>query len=135
MKEIRSKIYLSEGRSVVSESLTYGLYSPWNSSGQNTGVVSLSLLQGIFPTRASNPALPYCRCILYQLSLMRDRGKQKILQNEVTTTLTHQWEKCPAYSELGRRHWQYTNFLKRIFKLNIYISRAPYRAAFKNWNN
>ena len=28
----------------------HGLYSPWNSPGQNTGVGSLSLLQGIFPT-------------------------------------------------------------------------------------
>ena len=27
-----------------------GLYSPWNSPGKNTGVGSLSLLQGIFPT-------------------------------------------------------------------------------------
>ena len=29
----------------------HGLYSPWNSPGQNTGVGSLSLLQGIFWTR------------------------------------------------------------------------------------
>ena len=28
---------------------------PWNSLGQNTGVGSLSLLQGIFPTQRSNP--------------------------------------------------------------------------------
>ena len=28
----------------------------------------LSLLQGIFPTQGSNPGLPYCRRILYQLS-------------------------------------------------------------------
>ena len=27
------------------------LYSPWNSPGQDTGVGSLSLLQGIFPTQ------------------------------------------------------------------------------------
>ena len=40
----------------------HGLYSPWNSPGQNTGVNSLSLLQG------SNPGLPHCRWILYQLS-------------------------------------------------------------------
>ena len=46
----------------------YGLYSPWNSLGQNTGVGSLSLLQGIFPTQGSNPSLPHCRWILYQLS-------------------------------------------------------------------
>ena len=44
------------------------LYSPWNSPGQNTGVGSLSLLQRIFPTQGSNPGLPHCRWILYQLS-------------------------------------------------------------------
>ena len=45
-----------------------GLYSPWNSPGQNTGVGCLSLLQGIFPTQGSNPSLLHCRQILYQLS-------------------------------------------------------------------
>ena len=35
-----------ESQSVVSHSLQpHGLYSPWNSTGQNTGVGSLSLLQ------------------------------------------------------------------------------------------
>ena len=34
------------------------MYSPWNSPGQNTGVGSPSLLQGIFPTQGSNPGLP-----------------------------------------------------------------------------
>ena len=46
----------------------HGLYSPWNSPGQNTGVGNLSLLQGIFPTQGLNLGLPYCRRILYQLS-------------------------------------------------------------------
>ena len=45
-----------------------GLYSPWNSPNQNTGVCSLLLLQGIFPTQGSYPGLPHCRRILYQLS-------------------------------------------------------------------
>ena len=59
----------SESCSVVSDSLqSCGLQSPWNSPGQNTGVGSLSLLQGIFPTQGSNPGLPHCRQILYQLS-------------------------------------------------------------------
>ena len=54
---------------VVSDSLwPQGLYSSWNSLGQNTGVISLSLLQGIFPTQGSDPGLPHCRWILYQLS-------------------------------------------------------------------
>ena len=60
----------SESHSVVSNSLQpNGLYSPWNSLGQNNGVSSLSLLQGIFPTQVSNPGLPHCRWILYRLSL------------------------------------------------------------------
>ena len=53
---------------VVSGSLQPdGLYSPWNSPGQNTGVGSLSLLQGIFPAQGSNPGLQNCSRILYQL--------------------------------------------------------------------
>ena len=46
----------------------HGLYSPWDSPGQNTGVGSLSLLQGIFPTQGLKPGLLHCRWILYQLS-------------------------------------------------------------------
>ena len=59
----------SKSRSVVSNSLwPHRLYSPWDSPGQNAGVHSLSLLQGIFPTQGSNPGLPHCKWILYQLS-------------------------------------------------------------------
>ena len=43
-------------------------WKPWNSPGQNTGVVSLSLLQGIFLTQGLNPGLLHCRQILYHLS-------------------------------------------------------------------
>ena len=57
----------SESCSVMSDSLQpHG--HPWNSLDQNTGVGSLSLLQGIFPTQESNPGLLHCRWILYQLS-------------------------------------------------------------------
>ena len=59
----------SESRSVVSDSVwPRGLHAPWNSPGQNTGVGSLSLLQGIFPTQGLNPGLLHCRQILYLLS-------------------------------------------------------------------
>ena len=50
---------------------SHRLYSLWNSPGspgQNIGVGSLSILQGIFPTQGSNPVLPSCRWILYQLN-------------------------------------------------------------------
>ena len=45
-----------------------------NSPGQNPGVGSLSLLQGIFPTQGLNPGLPHGRQILYQLSHQRNPG-------------------------------------------------------------
>ena len=53
----------------MSDSLwPHGLYSPWNSPGQNTGVGSISLFQRFFPAQGLNLALPHCRRILYQLS-------------------------------------------------------------------
>ena len=67
----------------MSDSLRpHGLYSPWNSPGQNTGVGSLSLLQAIFPTQGLNPGLPHWRWILYQLS---HKGSTRILE----------WVDCP----------------------------------------
>ena len=66
----------SESRSVVSDSLRLrGLYSPWNSPGQNTVVSSLS--QGIFPIQRLNPGLLHWRQILYQLS---HKGSPRILE-------------------------------------------------------
>ena len=55
----------------------HGLYSPWNSPDQNTGMSSLSLLQGIFPNQGWNPGLLYCRQILYHLS---HKGSPRILE-------------------------------------------------------
>ena len=56
---------LSESESRLVDSFQpHGLYS----LGQNTEVGSHSLLQGILPTRGSNPGLPHCRRILYQPS-------------------------------------------------------------------
>ena len=51
--------------------------TPWNSPGQNTGVGSLSFLQGTFPTQGSNLGLPHCRRSLYKLSHM---GSPRILE-------------------------------------------------------
>ena len=71
-------ILWSEVCSVVSDSLQpHELYSPRNSPGQNTGVGSHSRPQAIFPTQGSNPGLPHCRWILYQLS---HKGSPRILE-------------------------------------------------------
>ena len=54
---------------------------PWNSLGKNTGVGSLSLLQGIFPTQGLNPGLLHCRQILYQLSHKGSPMQETLVQS------------------------------------------------------
>ena len=59
------KVGESESGSIVSDSLQpHRLYNPWKSLGQNTGLDSLSLLQGIFPTQGSNPGLLHADSLL-----------------------------------------------------------------------
>ena len=88
----------SESHSVMSDSLRpHGLYSPWNSPGQNIGVGSLSLLQGIFPTQGSHPGLPHCRWILYQLSYQGSPNVQKWGLNEIMGA-----KPTEAHGELSR---------------------------------
>ena len=45
-------------------------FTIWAGKPKNTGVGSLSLLQGIFPTQKSNQRLLHCKQILYQLSYL-----------------------------------------------------------------
>ena len=81
----------SESCSVVSYSLwLHGLYSPLNSPGQNTGVGSLSLPQGIFPTQGWNKSLRHCRKIIYQLSHKGSSQLSESWQNHYI------WEVCSA---------------------------------------
>ena len=68
------------------------LYSPWNSPGQNTGLGGLALLQGIFPTQGSNPGLPHCRWILYQLSHKGGpRGRQLSFSTSLLCSTPSTW--------------------------------------------
>ena len=60
--------------------------TPRNSPGQNSGVGSLCLLQGIFPTQGSNPGVPHCRRILYQLS---HRGSPKHALVDILNSCDH----------------------------------------------
>ena len=60
--------------SYFSECWVLRLCTLWNFPGQKTGVGSLSFLQRIFPTKESNPGLPHCRRILYQLSWVFTRS-------------------------------------------------------------
>ena len=46
--------WVSDSRVMKNESESHSVVSEWSSPGQNTGVGSLSLLQGIFPTQGLN---------------------------------------------------------------------------------
>ena len=64
---------VSESPSVVSDSSRlHGLYTPWHSPGRNTGVGSLSLLQGIFPAQGLNPGLLHCRRLAHEEGIFRN---------------------------------------------------------------
>ena len=76
-KFMSSETLMNQSCSVMSDCLwSHGLYSPWDSPGQNTGVGSLSLLQGIFQTQGLNPGFRHCRQILSRLS---HKGGPRIL--------------------------------------------------------
>ena len=86
----------------MSDSLQpHELYGPWNSPGQNTGVDSCYLLQGIFPTQGSNPGLP---------SLQADSLSAEPLNDEMD---------CKYIAETNGGHTGH-----RISKLNLIVSLA-----------
>ena len=92
--------------------------SPWNSPGQNTGVGSLSLLQGILPTQGSKPGLPHCRQILYQLS---HKGHSGILE----------WVAYPFSSESSRpRNRHGVSCIAGGFFINSAMREAPILVRF-----
>jgi len=69
-------------------------------------VGSLSLLQGIFPTQGSNPGLPHCRQILYQLS------------HQGSPYMISLWSS--GYSQpCGKRAWEF--FLRTERSLGLWI--------------
>ena len=111
--EVYKCLVESESCSVMSYSLwPSGLYTPWNSPGQNTGVSSLFLLQGVFPTQGSNPGLPHCRRILYQLS---HKGSPRILE----------WAAYPFSSRSSRpRSWTGVSCIAGRFFTNWATKKA-----------
>ena len=109
--------------SVMSDSLwPHGPYSLWNSPGQNTGVGSLSLLQGIFPTQGSNPGLQQCRRILYQLS---HKGSPTTLERIDYLFSRSSWP----------RNWTRVSCIAGGFFTSWAIREAlnPYILSFQSW--
>ena len=118
-KNYSPTLLLSESHSVVSNSSQpHGLYSPWNCPGQNTGVGSLSLLHGIFPTQGSNLGLPHCRWILYQLN---HKGSPISLENSGKNSLGNISQLNPIKLI---HHGQFQEHMVDLkYKINYHIKR------------
>ena len=74
-----------------------------DSTGRNTGVgcqySCQYLLQGVFPTQGSNPGLPHCRQIPYQLLSLPGKPNNsfkmfKITDINLNVTVWTQWSDC-----------------------------------------
>ena len=123
----------SESRSVMSDSLQpHGLYSPRNSLGQNTGVGSLSLLQGIFPTQGLNPDLPQCRQILYQLSHKGSPGSGILLLKKSWTKVSPVY--VPPYSLALTKHCNSPKRLDQSLSRVQKWGRLPVPLILKRWD-
>ena len=99
-----------------------------NSPGQNTGVGSLSLLQGIFPTQILNPGLLHCRGILYQLrhkgSLIPKKDNVKECSNYCTIALILHANKVMLKVLQARLQSMWTkNF--QMYKLDLEKEEEP----------
>ena len=118
-------ILKSESHSVTSSSLQpHRLYIPWNSPGQNAGVGSLSLLQGIFPTQGLNPGLP----TLWADSLPTEPqgkpkntgvGSQSLLQG-IFLTQESNWGLLPYKQVVYQLSYLRSYILKREVKEEIH---------------
>ena len=137
----------------------------WNSPGHNTGVGSLSFLQGIFPTQGSDPDLLHCGHIHYHLSHQIKKADYKVLcgslialeSMHLTPTLYKSQPYCydpnckrstiDRFSWQGEKHFMKPNtFLvtwnsSKIFLISAVPSTEsksqciPHRSALKKQNN
>ena len=84
----------SEGRSVMSDSLrSHGPYSPWNSPGQNTGLGSLSLLQGNLP----DPGIKLRSPVLWANSLPAEPQGKPLMYARFQLIVTYLWQFLSFY--------------------------------------
>ena len=88
----------------------HGPYIPWHSPGRNTGVGSLSFLQGIFPTQELKRGLLHCRRILYNWAIREGLDFSFCLLKEETFCLHHVTNISVSYSShlCKKTNWRHS---------------------------
>ena len=96
---------------------------PWDSPGKNTGVGSLSLLQGIFPTQGLNPVLTH---YYYYISVVSDSVPP---QRRQPTRLPRPWDSPGKNTGVG------CHFLLQCVKVKslsrVQLLATPWNAAYQ----
>ena len=115
----------------MSDSLwPHGLYTLWNSPGQNTGVGRLSLLQGNPPNPGIKPRSPSLQVDSLPTELKGDliytSQSSQNLEHDSTTrrwgcctawTLSHCWWECKVIQPLWNSVWQCLTKLKYSYHM------------------
>ena len=91
---------------------------------KNTGVGSLSLLQGNLPTQESNWGLRHCRQILYQLSY-QGSPRKNIIWNQI----------LKAFVSESEKKWKHTKQCKEISVITVYHKGKRTFSFLQNLNN
>ena len=120
-----ASVLLLFSHQILSDSLwPHGLYTPWNSRGQNTGVGSASLLQGISLVAKMVKCLP----AMWE-TWVRSLGWKDPLEKEMYHSSTRAW-KIPWTEDPGRiqsmrskrvRHDWVSSLEPHIVRLNLRI--------------
>ena len=104
----------------------HGLHSSWNSPGQNTGVLSLSLLQGIFSTQRLNPGFLHCKRILSQ------HRKHDFKRIHILHRIKFLWGNTCIFSYILKVEFLlYIDHFKKIMKSFLLTEHDSHRMRFQ----
>ena len=106
---------------------------------KNTGLGSLSLLQGIFPSQELNQGLLHCRWILYQLSYQGNDVQIQSLETQCqpckAQPKTPEFDLCVTtfLSVIGRIDYNIQKVKEQISELKLYLwLHGLTKISFKN---
>ena len=95
----------------------------------------LSLLQGIFPTQESNPRLPHCRQILYQLSHQGSPRRLEWVAYPFSRGSSRPWNRKGVSCIAGRFFTNWAMREARGITRHGMLSGAKKKSAVKPWNH
>ena len=82
--------------------------------------------QGIFPTQGSNPGLPHCRWILYQLNRQESQEKQKLRIRRIYLSLRYFLPEIWSKTSMFIRNSRSLNWLKNYQRTTSLVTKCQH---------